>query len=154
MPETIICEQCKKSFVQEDGKSIRCEACALISDLDMDVILCRKCGASNNKVNYSCQLCGYVLDRKRKPKEKPANEAQVNKFALWSYYLGMVSVIPFLGIPVGIAAIILGSKGIELARPGTQDRTHSWNGMFLGTVFSLLYGVIFIAMIISTVCRY
>ena len=39
-----------------------------------------------------------------------------NARALWAYYLGVFALIPCIGAPLGIAALVLGIKGLKYAR--------------------------------------
>ncbi len=59
-----------------------------------------------------------------------------NPRALLSYYLGFFGFIPFIGIPVAIAALVLGIKGVRfaLADPGARGIGHAITGIVLGTV--------------------
>ena len=64
-----------------------------------------------------------------------------NAPALTAYYLGVFSVIPCLGIPLGIAAVILGILGLRRAarRPEVKGKVHAWIGIVLGALFALVY---------------
>ena len=70
-----------------------------------------------------------------------------NPSALTAYYLGIFSIIPCLAVPMGIAAVVLGLRGLKLAkeRPEVHGRTHAWVGIIAGGLFALLNlgGVIF-----------
>lgn len=63
-----------------------------------------------------------------------------NPSALMSYYLGIFSVIPCLAIPMGIAAVVLGLKGLRLVkgRPEVRGRTHALVGIIAGGLFALV----------------
>jgi len=54
--------------------------------------------------------------------------------ALWSYYLGVFSVIPCFGLPLGIGAVICGWQGLQSFRshPEIRGKTHSYVGLGLG----------------------
>jgi hypothetical protein len=69
--------------------------------------------------------------------------------ALAAYYLGVFSVIPFLGFPLGIAALILGIKGVRKAQehPEVKGKVHAWVGIIAGGLFSLLYLILIAIMI-------
>jgi hypothetical protein len=62
-----------------------------------------------------------------------------NKPALIAYYLGLFSLLPCLGIPMGITAVVLGIKGLRLERrfPAVRGGIHAWVGIVLGGVFAL-----------------
>ena len=63
-----------------------------------------------------------------------------NPSALTAYYLGIFSIIPCLAIPMGIAAVVLGMKGLQLVkeRPEVRGRTHAWVGIVAGGLFALV----------------
>jgi hypothetical protein len=71
--------------------------------------------------------------------------------ALAAYYLGIFSVIPFLGIPMGIIALILGIKGLRRARehPEAKGKVHAWVGIIAGGLFALLYLALTGLMVVS-----
>jgi len=64
-----------------------------------------------------------------------------NARALWAYYLGVFSLIPFLGIPLGVVAMVLGIKGLKYAElhPEAKGKVHAWIGIIVGGLFSLVY---------------
>lgn len=78
-----------------------------------------------------------------------------NPHALIAYYLGIVALLPVLGVPFGIASIILGIIGLKKRRqnPVIKGSVHAWIGI-LGGVFSLICGgTMGTAMIISAFGR-
>ena len=64
-----------------------------------------------------------------------------NSNALIAYYLGVFSIIPCFGPLLGIAAFILGLKGLRFAKehPEAKGKTHAWVGIVAGGFFGLLY---------------
>jgi uncharacterized protein DUF4339 len=62
-----------------------------------------------------------------------------NPKAITAYYLGMFSFIPGLGIPLGLAAVVLGIQGLLRANqnPSIRGHIHASLGILLGTVFGL-----------------
>jgi hypothetical protein len=60
--------------------------------------------------------------------------------ALTSYYLGVASLIPCLGILAAIPALILGFKGLKKvkAQPWVRGTAHAWVGIILGGGMLLL----------------
>ena len=77
-----------------------------------------------------------------------------NSPALASYYLGVFSLIPFLGIPLGVAAFFLGIKGLRKVKehPEVKGKVHAWVGVIAGGLFSLLY-LILIALMVGLAGR-
>jgi hypothetical protein len=67
-----------------------------------------------------------------------------NPHALIAYYLGIVSLLPLIGVPFGIASIILGFIGLSRrkANPVIKGSVHAWIGIICGFL-SLLCGSIF-----------
>ncbi|MFB3890405.1 MAG: hypothetical protein ACE15C_00125 [Phycisphaerae bacterium] len=57
-----------------------------------------------------------------------------NAPALLAYYFGVFSAIPVLGIPLAIAAIVLGIIGLVKAsrRPEIRGKAHAWAGIITG----------------------
>ena len=118
---------------------------------------CPKCGTENHDNNFKCTRCGEILHPSMPPVVITSGDTlgglipSKNSPALAAYYLGVSSLIPFLGIPLGIAAFILGIKGVRKARehPEVKGKVHAWVGIIAGGMFSLLYlilavlGVIF-----------
>lgn len=60
-----------------------------------------------------------------------------NGAALTAYYLGLFSIIPVLGLPLGIVAIVLGVKGLRRFREdaSVRGRNHAWVGIICATLF-------------------
>lgn len=74
-----------------------------------------------------------------------------NPHALISYYLGIVALLPLVGVPFGIASIILGVIGLRNRKknPIIKGSVHAWIGI-LGGLFSLgCGGTLATAMILS-----
>jgi membrane-associated protease RseP (regulator of RpoE activity) len=65
-----------------------------------------------------------------------------NAPALISYYLGVFSLIPILGLPLGIGAVVLAFFGFakRRANPNVSGLAHAWVGLVLGGVTTLLWG--------------
>ncbi|EEF58480.1 GYF domain-containing protein [Pedosphaera parvula] len=69
-----------------------------------------------------------------------------NPQALIAYYLGIFSFIPVIGFFLGIAAFVLGLRGLKFAQthPGSKGRVHALIGIILGGLFGLLYLIVII----------
>ena len=78
-----------------------------------------------------------------------------NPQALTGYYLAVGSLIPCLGLPHGIAAFILGLKGLKRvkAEPWVRGTAHAWIAIIGGGGMALLnllfIGFMFIAPILA-----
>jgi hypothetical protein len=72
-----------------------------------------------------------------------------NAKALIAYYLAVFSLIPFFGIFLGIAAFILGMKGLKFAQkhPESKGKTHAWIGILGGGFFGFGYLILTIILI-------
>lgn len=64
-----------------------------------------------------------------------------NAPALLAYYISLLSLIPILGIPFGIASFILGIVGLKKrkANPVIKGAAHAWIGIILGGGTTLLW---------------
>lgn len=82
---------------------------------------------------------------------QPSSEAAVvstvipykNPMALTAYYLGIFSLIPFLGGVFALPAVVLGVLGLRrrAANPAAKGAVHAWIGMALGTLSLVGHGV-------------
>lgn len=64
-----------------------------------------------------------------------------NVRALAAYYLGVFSAIPVLGLPLGLAAFVLGILALRFRRknPAAGGVVHAWIGILAGGFFSFVY---------------
>lgn len=64
--------------------------------------------------------------------------------ALIAYYLGIFSILPFLGLLLGITAVILGIIGLKKAeeKPVIKGRVHAWVGIVCGCIFGLTWMIV------------
>jgi hypothetical protein len=71
-----------------------------------------------------------------------------NKSALLAYYFGIFGIIPIIGLPFAIAAIVLGYKGMALykSNPTPGAKGHAMTGLVLGWV-SIALWLLFIIVI-------
>jgi hypothetical protein len=60
--------------------------------------------------------------------------------ALAGYYLGLFSLFPVLGLPLGITAIVFGVMGIKRANanPMVRGKGHAITALICGGLFSLM----------------
>ena len=61
--------------------------------------------------------------------------------ALVGYYVGVFALIPCIGIPLGIAAIVLGILGLRKAQrqPEVKGKVHAWIAIVLGSLAAAGY---------------
>jgi len=120
---------------------------------------CGNCGEANPKDAWFCSGCGAPL---QKPAESEAVEEgdgtggiipYKNPAALMAYYLGLFSLFPLLGLPLGIAALALGIAGLRRRRerPVIKGSVHAWIGIVLGGITTLLWGAWIVAIIAGIV---
>ncbi|MFB3896810.1 MAG: zinc-ribbon domain-containing protein [bacterium] len=112
---------------------------------------CPKCGTQNDANNVKCTNCGQILN----PESRVAAQSDdtlssiipyKNVSALIAYYLGVFSLIPCLGIFLGIGAVILGLIGLKYAKkhPEAKGKVHAWVGIIAGSIFAILYIILLI----------
>jgi hypothetical protein len=120
---------------------------------------CPKCGTENHDNNYKCTRCEEILHASAPPIVITSDDTlgglmpSKNGPALASYYFGVFSVIPLLGIPLGITAFILGIKGLRKVRehPEVKGKVHAWVGIIAGGLFSLLYLILSLIPVLTVV---
>lgn len=155
------CGKCHRRFAVDstDGpQQVLCPSCgnavavpsALRADTSVsaDRMFCSKCGQENRENNFKCTRCGFVLHGRPAPQYIVTDDNTMgglipykNAQALWAYYLGLFSLIPVLGIALGIAAVVLGIKGLRNAEvhPEVRGKIHAWVGIVMGGLFAFLY---------------
>ena len=76
-----------------------------------------------------------------------------NPKALIAYYLGIISGLPLIGLPFGMAAFVLGIMGLKARKqnPVIKGSAHAWIGIGCGGLFTVLWGLMVIALIIGMV---
>ncbi|MCE3016372.1 MAG: hypothetical protein ACK56W_14730 [Pirellula sp.] len=76
-----------------------------------------------------------------------------NPKALIAYYLGILSGLPIIGLPIGVAAFVLGIKGLKDRKknPVIKGSAHAWIGIGCGGFFALLWGFLLVVLIAGLV---
>ena len=106
-----------------------------------EVVFCTHCGEQNTENNFRCVRCGAVLHEPSGPPHPATDNGTLgglipykNAWALLAYYLGVFALIPCLGVPLGIAAVVLGIVGLHFAKshPEARGKGHAWVGIVLG----------------------
>lgn len=64
-----------------------------------------------------------------------------NAPALIAYYMAVFSLIPCFGIPLGIAAVVLGIIGLKKRKetPEIKGTAHAWVGIILGGLMVIVW---------------
>jgi Domain of unknown function (DUF4190)/GYF domain 2 len=75
-----------------------------------------------------------------------------NAPALIAYYLGVFSLIPCLGYPLAIGAVVLGIIGLKRARqhPESKGKVHAWIGIILGGLVMIIFPLLWFGLIIGS----
>ncbi|KPK83568.1 MAG: hypothetical protein AMJ81_07950 [Phycisphaerae bacterium SM23_33] len=75
--------------------------------------------------------------------------------ALVGYYLGIFSLIPCLGVLLGIAAVVLGILGLRKAgrQPEVKGKVHAWVGIVIGGLSVLAHSVFVLAAVVVPALR-
>jgi hypothetical protein len=117
---------------------------------------CWKCGAENPDQLQTCARCGTDLGvvLAQTVVEGDATGGIIpykNPKALIAYYLGIFSGLPIIGLPIGVAAFILGFLGLRDRRrnPVIKGSVHAGIGIGCGCLFSLLWSLAIVGMIIG-----
>jgi len=89
-----------------------------------------------------------------KDEEGPALVPYKNPAALVGYYIGVCSCIPFIGILLGPAAIILGIKGLLTVKkhPLKKGTAHAWMSIsfgIVGIVVSILVSLVLLPVMLG-----
>ena len=119
-------------------------------------------GRSINLVKHRLLQDYYFKELEQKidvgqPMLPPTNEGDAtggvipykNPHALIAYYLGIVSLVPLIGVPFGLAAVILGFIGLSRRKknPVIKGSAHAWIGIVFGFL-SILCGAGFVVLMI------
>lgn len=75
-----------------------------------------------------------------------------NPAALIGYYLGIFGLFPTLGLPLAVAAVVLGIIGLRRRKRGLAygGSVHAWVAIVLGSIASL-YNGFFVFLLIAAV---
>ncbi len=171
----LYCPRCNKNVVINQppaGQQAICPVCSVAltaasagtpqvtSAAQSEVIYCQKCGQQNKENNFKCTRCGFVLHGQAQQPYVVIEDNTLggliphkNPKALWAYYLGIFSFIPFFGIILGIAGLILGIGGLRHAKkhPEARGKIHAWVGVIMGGFFAAVYTLIFVLIIIGII---
>lgn len=119
-------------------------------------MFCSRCGTELPPEASFCSGCGAAVQSRTNvtaptgTSSAPTEGGDVtggiipykNPQALIGYYCGVFSMIPFLGLPLGIVAIPLGIAGLRRhrAHPVVRGVVHAWVALIFGTISVLLWG--------------
>ena len=71
--------------------------------------------------------------------------------ALIAYYLGIFSLLPVIGLPLGMVAVVLGIMGLikKSKMPQVRGTAHALIGIILGSITTLVWGGCVLLMIVG-----
>src|SRR5262245_29355691 len=106
---------------------------------------CPVCGEPILKTAKVCRFCGEKFAPSPSETQGDSTGGVIpykNPPALIAYYCGVFSLIaciPFF-VPVPIAALVLGIKGLRKAKaePQVKGQVHAWIGIVCGSIFSVI----------------
>jgi len=118
------------------------------------LVRCWRCGATNQAGAAVCASCGAGFAPVAVP-QRPTEDSALgglipykNVPALVGYYLAVFALIPCVGIPLGIAAIVLGAIGLGRAKnhPEARGKVHAWFAIIFGAVCAVGHVVLIVMM--------
>ena len=134
---------------------MKCFACqAEIQDYSRT---CPKCGQNPQANPYEAPTAGQIRPA-GKPEEGDATGGIIpykNPKALIAYYLGIFSGFPVIGFFLAVPALVLGIMGLRdrNRNPAIKGSVHAGIGIGCGAIFTLLWGGVIIAIIISMIAN-
>ncbi len=112
---------------------------------------CQRCSFENENGLSICSNCGSNLVNQPELPQEVVEQGDAtggvipykNPLALTSYYLGIFSIIPCLGVFLGFVAVILGILGLKAKRenPHIKGSVHAIVGIVCGGIFGLIWFV-------------
>jgi hypothetical protein len=126
------------------------------------ILFCPSCGEKNDANSFRCAKCGCPMHKSPQPQYVASDSGlstlipYKNTHALLAYYFGVFALIPCFGIPLGVAALILGIMGVKHANlhPEAKGKVHAWVGIILGGLCSAVYLLFAIVMAIGIFCSH
>lgn len=115
---------------------------------------CPHCQGPTQAGAQFCPTCGQALTSYGAPPAPKSDSDGTfggmipykNGPALTAYYLGIFSIIPILGIPMGIAAVVLGFLGLrkQKTEPAVKGKMHAYVGIGCGGLGALGWLALFL----------
>jgi hypothetical protein len=122
---------------------------------------CPVCGEQILATAKVCRFCGEKFAPSPSETEGDTTGGVIpykNPPALIAYYCGVFSIaacipLPFVLLPLPIAALVLGIKGLRKAKaePQVKGQVHAWIGIIGGAIFTVLGLIMSIVGLVSII---
>lgn len=78
-----------------------------------------------------------------------------NPKALIAYYMGIIGLLPVMGLPLSVAAVVLGIMGLKERKrqPAIKGSVHAWIGIVLGVLATGYNTLIVIGVVLALLAR-
>jgi hypothetical protein len=99
---------------------------------------CLTCGVEIAEGRQYCDRCAATASGASDTLSKIV--PYKNTPALVGYYLAVFSLVPCLGAPLAVAAVVLGAMGLRKAKehPEAHGKAHAWVAIVLGGLMLVL----------------
>lgn len=123
---------------------------------------CPYCDEQIRAVAKKCRYCGEILDDELRPRKK--SPGAVDRLlvpvgrpasAIASGYCALFGIIPILGLPFSIAAVVCGIVALKAIRANRDlsGKGRAWFGTILGTIEIVFLAVMMIFVLIEAASR-
>lgn len=102
------------------------------------------------------QSPSFLIPYQPSASEPPAIGSKITSIddstgGLIAYYLAIFSLLPIIGLFLGMPAFVLGILGLRDRRrnPAIKVGTHAWIGIILGHLMALIRGGLFLVVLVA-----
>jgi len=134
----MLCPNCGKKTILDVAECKKCGYDFYAASQGLDPMARANALASSNVPTFNEDPLGTIIPYRNIP-------------ALVGYYLAVFSLIPCLGLPLGLAAVPFGIAGKRKLRtdPCAKGRVHASIAVWLGSATILAWGAVLLAMVAS-----